>query len=221
MQERMQKTSPQGNDCPQRDRTESERYEGVQTYIWMTEDNVVEVPFDKEHLLEVILSPKNLNDAYKCVVRNKGCGGVDKMSCEQLLLWLSANKEKTVVCYVRGVKYLGYSFYINKGKCLLTVHPKTKAKMRRRLKELTGRSNGMGYAKRKKELRLYIKGWVNYYHLATMKRLTEETDEWLRRRLRMCIWKSWKLPKTRIKNLIKCGSSDISSDTAIMKGVKS
>lgn len=87
----------------------------------------------------------------------------------------------------------------------MTVHLKTKAKMRRRLKELTGRSNGMGYAKRKKELRLYIKGWVNYYHLATMKRLTEETDEWLRRRLRMCIWKSWKLPKTRAKNLIKCG----------------
>ena len=38
---------------------------------------------------------------------------------------------------------------VNKGKCLLTVHPKTKSKMRRRLKELTGRSNGMGYAKRK------------------------------------------------------------------------
>ena len=55
----MQKTSPQGNDCPQRDRTESEGYEGVQTYIWMTEDNVVEVPFDKEHLLEVILSPRS------------------------------------------------------------------------------------------------------------------------------------------------------------------
>ena len=70
MQARMQKTWSQGNDCPQRDRTESEGYEGVQTYIWMAEDNVVEVPFDKEHLLEVILSPKNLNDAYKCVVRN-------------------------------------------------------------------------------------------------------------------------------------------------------
>ena len=31
-----------------------------------------------------------------------------------------------------------------------------------------------------------------------------ETDEWLRR-LRMCIWKSWKRVKTRIANLIKCG----------------
>lgn len=123
----------------------------------------------------------------------------------EVKLHLCVNKEKTVVSYVRWVKYLGCSFYINKGKCLLTEHPKTKSKMRRRLKELTCRSNGMGYAKRKEKLRLYIKGWVNYYHLATMKRLTKETDEWLRRRLRMCIWKSWKLPKTRIKNLIKCG----------------
>ena len=38
-----------------------------------------------------------------------------------------------------------------------------------------------------------------------MKRLLMETDEWLRRRIRMCIWKSWKRPKTRIPNLIKCG----------------
>ena len=61
----MQKTSAQANDCPRAARTESESsYEGVQTYIWMTEDNVVEVPFDKEHLLEVILSPTNLNAAY-------------------------------------------------------------------------------------------------------------------------------------------------------------
>ena len=32
-----------------------------------------------------------------------------------------------------------------------------------------------------------------------------DTDSWLRRRIRMCIWKAWKLPKTRIKNLIRCG----------------
>ena len=70
----MQKTLSSVNDCPQRARTESEWYEGVQTFIWMTEVGIVEVPFDKEHLLEVILSPDNLNKAYKAVVRNKGCG---------------------------------------------------------------------------------------------------------------------------------------------------
>lgn len=120
-------------------------------------------------------------------------------------LYLKVNKEKTVVSYVSGVKYLGYSFYVSQGKCQLAVHPKAKAKMKAKLKELTSRSNGWGYAKRKQKLTEYIRGWVGYYHLANMKRLLMDTDSWLRRRIRMCIWKAWKLPKTRIKNLIRCG----------------
>ena len=107
--------------------------------------------------------------------------------------------------YVRGEKYLGYSFYVMKGKCQLTVHPKSKAKMKSRLKELTSRSNGWGYSKRKQKLKEYIRGWVGYYHLANMKRLLLETDEWLRRRIRMCIWKTWKKVKTKVANLIRCG----------------
>ena len=83
--------------------------------------------------------------------------------------------------------------------------PKSKAKMKTRLKQLTGRSNGMGYARRKQKLKEYIIGWIRYYHLANMKRLLLETDEWLRHRIRMCMWKSWKKPKTRIVNIIKCG----------------
>ena len=74
MRDRMRKTSAFANDCPQIDRTESERYGGVQTFMWMTEDNIVEVPSDTEHLLEVVLNPDNLNAAYKSVLRNKGCG---------------------------------------------------------------------------------------------------------------------------------------------------
>ncbi len=62
-----------------------------------------------------------------------------------------------------------------------------KAKMKVRLKKLTSRSNGWGYAKRKQELEEYNKGWVGYYHLANMKRFLIETDEWLRLRLCMCI----------------------------------
>ena len=42
--------------------------------MWIHEDNIVEVPFDKEHLLEQILNPENLNRAYKCVMQNKGGG---------------------------------------------------------------------------------------------------------------------------------------------------
>lgn len=107
-------------------------------------------------------------------------------------LFLKVNREKTVVSYVGGVKFLGYSFYVMRGKCLLRLHPKSKAKMKARLKELTSRSNGWGYELRKQKLKNYIVGWIGYYRLAQIKRLCIETNEWLRRRIRMCIWKSWK-----------------------------
>ena len=45
MLERMHKTGAEVSGCPQRAKTESERYVGAQTCIWMVEDNVVEVPF--------------------------------------------------------------------------------------------------------------------------------------------------------------------------------
>ena len=78
-------------------------------------------------------------------------------------------------------------------------------KLKATLKKLTGRSNGMGYKQRKEALNLFIRGWVEYYKMARMKKTLETIDMWLRRRIRMCIWKSWKNPRTRIANLIKCG----------------
>ena len=122
-------------------------------------------------------------------------------------LYLRVNAEKTHSGKVFGMKFLGYSFYLRKGECRLRVHPKSCEKMKKRLKELTGRSNGMGHAQRKSSLKLFIRGWIEYFKHADMKSFLTQTDEWLRRRLRMCIWKSWKNVKTRFKNLIKCGVS--------------
>jgi hypothetical protein len=78
-------------------------------------------------------------------------------------------------------------------------------KFETRLKALTGRSNGMGYAKRKESLRFFIKGWLEYFKLADMKSKLQVIEKWYRRRLRMCIRKNWKKIKTRHKNLMKCG----------------
>jgi hypothetical protein len=50
-------------------------------------------------------------------------------------------------------------------------------------------------------LKQYITGWVNYFKLADMKRLLKETDEWMRRRIRMVYWKQWKKIRTRHKML--------------------
>ena len=82
----MQKTLSEVNGCPQRDRSETEWYGGVQTFMWMCEDNIVEV----------------LNRAYKAVIGNKGCGGIDKMSCEQLFSWLLANKDALIRSLMDG-----------------------------------------------------------------------------------------------------------------------
>ena len=120
-------------------------------------------------------------------------------------LFLKVNRDKTGTGSVCGKKFLGYTFYFNKEGCQLTLHPKTMDKLKSRLRELTSRSNGMGYVQRKEKLKMFIRGWVEYFKLANMRTFLKETDKWLRHRIRMCIWKSWKNPRTRIQNLIKCG----------------
>lgn len=120
-------------------------------------------------------------------------------------LKLKVSREKTEVAYIGRLKFLGYGFYIHNGKCRLRLHQKTEAKLRRRLKAITSRSSGMGYAKRKDALRQYLRGWTEYYNLADMGSKSKDIDQWLRRRIRMCIWKSWKRIKTRVRNLIRCG----------------
>jgi hypothetical protein len=120
-------------------------------------------------------------------------------------LYLRVNRKKTTVGYVCGMKYLGYSFYKSKGEWRLSVHPKSYSKMETRIRELTSRSSGKGYARLKQELRWFIRGWVGYFHLADMQSRLQRTDEWLRRRIRMCIWKYWKKMKTKFANLRRCG----------------
>ncbi len=63
----------------------------------------------------------------------------------------------------------------------------------------------MGYEQRKEALHNVIRGWVSYFKYADAKENLRAIDEWLRSRIRMCIWKSWKRPRTRVRNLIKCG----------------
>jgi len=101
-------------------------------------------------------------------------------------LFLKVNREKTAVAYVGKVKFLGYAFYINKNRDVgLRVHPKSAAKMKAKIRQITSRSNGMGYEQRKLKLKQYITGWVNYFKLADMITLLKRTDQWLRRRIRM------------------------------------
>ena len=116
-------------------------------------------------------------------------------------LFLKVNRAKTTVTHVSKIKYLGYAFYRNKGKCRFRVHPKTIRKMKDRIREITGRNKGWSNDYRRRKLAEYVRGWINYYRLADMKGLMTETDEWLWRRIRAMYWKQWKKVKTRYRNL--------------------
>ena len=120
-------------------------------------------------------------------------------------LKLRVNREKTTVAYMGKIKFLGYGFYPSKVGIKLRVHSKSVAKMKEKIREITARSNGIGYEVLKLKLKQFVVGWVNYFKLADMKNLLLNTDQWLRRRLRMFIWKRWKKIKTRYTMLRKLG----------------
>ncbi|WP_136479708.1 group II intron reverse transcriptase/maturase [Acetivibrio thermocellus] len=120
-------------------------------------------------------------------------------------LLLKVNREKTQVAYIGKVKYLGYSFYVHREEGKLRVHPKSVRKLKEKIREVTGRSNGMGIDERKIQINQTIRGWVNYFKLADMKKLMQELDEWTRSRIRMVTWKRWKRIRTRFENLKRAG----------------
>jgi len=120
-------------------------------------------------------------------------------------LFLKVNRDKTCVANISKVKYLGYSFYRYRGKCRFRVHPKSIAKMKDKIRELTNRNNGWGNEYRALKLTQFIRGWVNYFGMADMKSILSQTDEWLRHKIRAIYWKQWKKVKTRFKELKKLG----------------
>ena len=74
-----------------------------------------------------------------------------------------------------------------------------------KLKLLTKRNRGRNVRRVMAEVKVFIRGWLGYFHVADMKRTMKSWDEWLRRRFRMYIWKQWKKPRTKVANLKKLG----------------
>lgn len=97
----MQKTT-ESVGCLQKNRTESEVYEGVQTFMWIEDEKLVEVQTGSHNLLELILSPANLNRAYRQVVSKGGAGGVDQMETSELLPYLSLHKDELLSQLLSG-----------------------------------------------------------------------------------------------------------------------
>lgn len=120
-------------------------------------------------------------------------------------LFLKVNRQKTVTAHISKVKYLGYGFYIYRGKCRFKVHRKSVTKLKNKIREVTKRNNGWSNQLRIKKFNEVIRGWINYFKMADMKNLMVTTDEWSRRKIRAVYWKQWKKVKTRYRMISKYG----------------
>ena len=122
-------------------------------------------------------------------------------------LGLKVNATKSKVDKPQGLKYLGFGFYYDRTthQYKAKPHAKAVARFKKRMKELTCRSWGVSNSYKIEKLNQLIRGWINYFKIGSMKMLCKELDSNIRYRLRMCIWKHWKTPQNRAKNLIKLG----------------
>ena len=122
-------------------------------------------------------------------------------------LGLKVNMTKSKVDRPSGLKYLGFGFYFDSRahQYKAKPHAKSVAKFKKRMKELTCRSWGVSNSYKVEKLNQLIRGWINYFKIGSMKTLCKELDSNIRYRLRMCIWKHWKTPQNRAKNLMKLG----------------
>ena len=123
-------------------------------------------------------------------------------------LKLKVNQEKSRVVSVFAIgnfKFLGFTLGKNGKGIYIRVHVKSWKKMKSKLKELSSRRSYQSIRPSLEKIKVYMRGWLNYYGIADMKNKMENLNSWLYHRIRMCIWKQWKKPRTKLRNLKKLG----------------
>ncbi len=138
------------------------------------------------------------------VAANRVMASVTKWLKEKLRV--EVNITKTKVDRPNGIKYLGFSFYRkDDGIWRPKPHIKSIKSFKKKLHDETIRSVSTSIADKISKLNPIIRGWINYFRICDMKTWMKNLDGYLRTRLRMCIWKQWKKPRTRVKRLRQCG----------------
>lgn len=115
-------------------------------------------------------------------------------------LKLKVNEEKTHLTNINeGVAFLGF---IIKGKYLY-VQSKRVQKFKDKIRQITKRNAGRSLESVIKELNPVLRGWINYFKVANIKKLLRDMMQWIRRRLRMIKMKQWKTYKKMHKEMRK------------------
>ncbi len=135
-------------------------------------------------------------------------------------LLLKVNRQKSKIGRPTDVKYLGFAFY-NQFKTKTykaKAHKKSIEKVVKKLKMLTTRKWGVSNAYKAKKIGELLRGWINYFKIGSILTVTRRLDAMIRYRFRMCIWKHWKTPQNRFRNLVKLGVGDNVAKVAWTRG---
>jgi group II intron reverse transcriptase/maturase len=122
-------------------------------------------------------------------------------------LGLIVNVEKSKISRPKDLKFLGFGYYYDfkNKKYQAKPHFTSIQKFQRKLRKLTKRNWSVPLDYRILKLKQVILGWVNYFRVSNMKKAMTEIDKKLRSRIRVIIWKQWKVSKRRIKSLVQLG----------------
>lgn len=121
-------------------------------------------------------------------------------------LKLKVNRKKSAVDRPWKRKFLGYSVTAHK-KPLLRVAPQSVARLKGKVKAVLRAGRGRNIGRTIDALKPLLHGWYVYFRLAETKSVFEQLDSWLRRRLRLILWRQWKRPLTRTRRLMERGLS--------------
>lgn len=123
---------------------------------------------------------------------------------------LPINREKSGIRKPVQFKILGHEFVPTykkgvTGQYQMVVSERKWKSLESKLKQITRKTAPLTFDQRIAQLKTVYRGWIHYFRMASIQSKLKELDGWLRNRLRYCIWKDWKKPDRKRKNLIQLG----------------
>ena len=143
-------------------------------------------------------------------VKSKAAGKRVMASITRFLsdkLKLTVNVAKSAVARPWKRKFLGYSMTWHKAP-RLRIAPASRKRLEDKIRDIIKGARGRSLTNVIAELNPILRGWMAYFKLTETKKALEELDGWVRHKLRCILWRQWKRPYTRAKNLMKAGLTE-------------
>ena len=166
--------------------------------------NIMLDPLDKELEKRGHLFARYADD-FTIVVKSQRAGKRVLRSISQYLenrLKLVVNTTKSHVVKTSECKFLGFTFKGGR----IQWHRKTLQKFKQQVRRLTNRNWGVSMKFQLFKISQYLRGWINYFGIASGYQRCVDLDHWIRRRVRMAYWRQWRRPRTKVRSMMRLGA---------------